>query len=174
LANTAEVVAQEGAALVALVGRRLTRAWAMEFVGDDDWICTAPVVLDFDGVRLEIKVEGFGLLYLSWGLIDLLGELVQDPDDPDLEIGWTAFPGSEIAGVLGGIVREVRILESEFRFDRVDGVRFEDRLLNGIEFVFEPDGRAIQFSNGPDELHVSVGPADSDMWRRIFLDGGRA
>ncbi len=54
-----------------LVGRRLVGASLMWDAKRDVWWADGPVVLDFDGVRLEINHQKFDDLSITWDTIDL-------------------------------------------------------------------------------------------------------
>jgi hypothetical protein len=160
------VVSVHGSRLHALVGRRLESATGLCFVIDGEWCVTQPLILDFGGPRLELAFDGFNQMYLSWNTIDV-GAPIDTPaqDDPDLALAWGDPHRAELNGVLGAVIRQVRALESDLRFERVDGQRVQAWRLAGLELIFD-DGRALQLYNVVSELMLATDPADSDTWRR--------
>jgi hypothetical protein len=155
-----EVYARHGVHLGRLVGRRLVGVTGLAFRDDGSWSHAGPVLLDFDGVRLEILAEGFDTLYISWNSIDESRPIEQD-DDPDLALDWAPLDLAEI----GSIVTDVRILETFVRLVPDDGDPIEAWLLAGLEFEFA-DGRAVQLVNGLDSLRFASEPAEAPDWRR--------
>ena len=161
-----EIFAGYGADFAALIGRQLDRASALTFASDGSWCSTGPLVLHFDSSQqLEVLVEGFATLYLSWNTIDLHTEVEQD-EDPDLALAWSDLDAPELRPVLGAKVRNVWILERNFRVPQPDGEIIEAWLLAGLEFAFEPDGRTLQLGIGLDELVLAAERPESDGWRR--------
>ncbi|MFI5494871.1 hypothetical protein [Actinoplanes sp. NPDC051859] len=155
-----------GSRLYALVGRRVRSMTGLCYVIDGAWCCTAPLIIDFGGPRLELAFDGFDEMHLGWETIDVDEPLdTPDQDDPELALAWGDPQEPHLAGILGAVVREVRVLEHDFRLDRVDGQRLQAWLLAGLELVFD-DGRAVQLSNVFSELTVAAEPADDDTWRR--------
>ncbi|GIF64153.1 hypothetical protein Ais01nite_21880 [Asanoa ishikariensis] len=59
-----------GLRLAGLIGKRLTRFALVRFAEDGDWLADCPVVLDFDGVRVEICHWKFDELSIGWDTID--------------------------------------------------------------------------------------------------------
>jgi hypothetical protein len=165
-----DLVAGHGVRLNALVGRGFGRVWGQVFVGDGEWCSTAPVVLDFDGWRLELAAEGWHRLYLTWDELDLAEVPDEyDTDDPDLEVAWQELDRPELRRLTGLVVREVRVLRNDFRFEGVDGRRVEAWVLGGLEFVFEPDGSALQVYNCLNELALGYEDQHSNSWLRDAL-----
>lgn len=161
-----EVLAAHGDRLRALAGRRLHSATGLCFVGDGDWCSTFPAFFDFDGARLEVVTDGFDVLYLSWDTIDP-GTPIDDPDqdDPDMAVAWGDPREPALDAVLGAVVREVNVLETELQIDSPDGRRLRRLMLAGLELVFD-DGRALQLWNLVSELRITARPPDSANWQR--------
>lgn len=59
-----------GSGLVTLVGRRLTGFAVVRFVEDGEWFAECPVVLDFDGIQVEVCHGKFDELSIGWDTID--------------------------------------------------------------------------------------------------------
>ncbi|HEY2795384.1 MAG TPA: hypothetical protein VGJ28_23690 [Micromonosporaceae bacterium] len=155
-----EVYARHGERLGRLIDRRLTGATGLAFRDDGSWSHAGPVLLDFDGLRLEVLAEGFDTLYVSWNSIDATRPIEQD-EDPDLALDWSALALDEI----GAILTDVHILETFVRLVPEDGDPIEAWLLAGFEFEFA-DGREVQLVNGLDSLRLASEPVDSPDWRR--------
>jgi hypothetical protein len=154
-----------GSRLDALVGRRLESATGQCFVIDGQWCVTRPLILDFGGPRLELVFDGFNQMYLSWNTIDVNAPIdTPEQDDPDLAVAWGDPHRAELDGVLGAVVRRVRVLEYDFRFEHVEGRRVQAWLLAGLELIFG-DGRGLQLYNVVTELTLATDPAGSDTWR---------
>lgn len=158
-----------GEQLRSLVGRRFTRIRGLCYVGEGDRCATLPVVLEFEGERLELAAEGFDRLFVSRD--DLAADPLpdtEDQDDPDHEVAWADIARPELEALLGATVIAVRVLEQDFRLALVDGGLIEAWLLGGLELVFEC-GRALQLPNSLDTLEIAVEAAGSGPWRRTGL-----
>ncbi|WP_155373553.1 hypothetical protein [Catellatospora vulcania] len=156
--------------LRSLAGRRLTRIRGLCYVGEGDRCRTLPVVLEFEGERLEVAAEGFDRLFVSRD--DLVGDPLpdtDDQDDPEREVAWADVARAELDVLLGARLAAVRVLEHDFRLAVVDGGPLEAWLLGGLELVFAC-GRAVQLVNVLDALEIAVEPAGAGPWRRTALD----
>jgi hypothetical protein len=165
-ATVDQVLSVHGPRLHALVGQRLESATGQCFMIDGEWCSTRPLILGFGGSRLELVFDGFDEMYLSWDTIDVEAPIdTPDQDDPDLALAWGDPQQSELHGVLGAVIRQVRVLEHDFQLHRVDGQHVQTWLLAGLELVFD-EGQTLQLSNYVSELTLDTQPADSDTWRR--------
>ena len=63
--------------LAALSGRRLTGFSLVRFAEDGQWYAECPVVLDFEGVRLEVCHTKLDALSIGWDTIDTTTEYVR-------------------------------------------------------------------------------------------------
>ncbi|MCQ8768170.1 hypothetical protein [Streptomyces telluris] len=59
-----------GSRRVRLAGRRLTGFALVRFVESGDWFADCPVVLDFDGVQVEVCHSKLDELSIGWATID--------------------------------------------------------------------------------------------------------
>jgi hypothetical protein len=67
-----DVVREEhGSCLAGLGGRCLTGYALVRFADDGEWFADCPVVLDFDGMRVEICHWKLDELSISWNTIDV-------------------------------------------------------------------------------------------------------
>ncbi|TWF97295.1 hypothetical protein [Kitasatospora viridis] len=147
-----------GGRLAALTGRRLTGFAVVRFAEDDDWFADCPVVLDFEGVQLELCHWKLDELSIGWGTIDTAATIA----------GWEWFEltprwsrrDDRLESLLGRELREVALLEWRPPSDRRD-------LAAGtvaVEFAFAGGGR-LCVSNALDENHLDTGPAHPDCLR---------
>jgi hypothetical protein len=161
-----EVIGTHGDRCNALQGRRLHRATGLHFISTGDWMCTRPLVLDFDGRCLEIAVAGFDQMYLSWDAIDIEAPIDdEDQQEPDFALAWGQTRAPELQALTESPLADVRILETDFSLRSPEGITLRSWLLNGLEFV-TADGRAVQMFNGLDELKLSAKDPSDDTWRR--------
>ncbi|MEV4753594.1 hypothetical protein AB0J86_00530 [Micromonospora sp. NPDC049559] len=167
-----ELLARHGERLADLTGRRLCRVWSLRFAVDGDRCPTGPLVLDFEGRHLELTMAGFDRLYLSWDRIPLTEPPdIEEQDDPDLAVDWGELDEPELGPVVGGTLREVRVLCNDLRLEHLNGGRVEAWVLGGVEFRFEPGRPALQVFNAPGEAGFANEAVDSPSWRRYDLSG---
>ncbi|WP_424217449.1 hypothetical protein ACN20G_35065 (plasmid) [Streptomyces sp. BI20] len=146
---------EHGARLAALVGRRLTGSALVRYAEDEGVLADCPVVLDFEGVRVELCHHRFDELSIGWNTIDTTA--------PVTGWEWFAFTprwshGDErLAPLLGEELREVALLASRPTTPdlAVDTVT--------VEFVFAAGSLLIV--NGLDENRVEVGVPHPDLVR---------
>ncbi|MFD7449149.1 hypothetical protein [Kitasatospora sp. NPDC059827] len=141
-----------GPRLAALAGRRLTGFAVVRFAEDGEWFADCPVVLDFDGVRVEVCHRYLDRLSIGWGTIDTGAHIVNwewfefSPEWSRADEVLEPFVGQEL--------REVRLLE--WRPAGPD-------LANGTVAVeFDFGGGTLRIVNGLDENHLEVGAAHPD------------
>ncbi|MFJ8747561.1 hypothetical protein ACIRL2_50580 [Embleya sp. NPDC127516] len=151
-----EAVREEhGARLAALGGRRLTGCSLVRFVEDGGWFADCPVVVDFDGVRVEICHRKFDELSIGWNTIDTTAQVT----------GWQwvestpAWSGTDarLEPFVGQILRDASLLEW-----RPSGRDLAYATI-AVEFAFDT-GR-FRVANGLDENSIEVGKAHTDYVR---------
>ncbi|MFJ4185058.1 hypothetical protein [Kitasatospora sp. NPDC089509] len=143
-----------GPRLAALAGRRLTGFALVRFVEDDDWFADCPVVLDFDGVQVEVCHTKLDEFSISWDTIDTAADIA----------GWEWFEltprwsrsDERLAPFVGRELSEVALLEW----------RPAGRVA--VEFTFA--GECLRIANGADENRIELGTAHPDYVRHR-LDG---
>lgn len=144
-----------GPRLATLPGRRLTSFAIFRFAEDGEWFADCPVILDFDGVRVEICHWKLDELSIGWNTIDTSAPItdwewyeltpVWSGDDERLE----AFAGQEL--------REVALLEwRPSRYDLAYGTV-------AVEFVFDTSGFLI--ANALDENGIELGTPHPEFVR---------
>ncbi len=149
LAGLEAIREEHGPSLAALGGRRLTGFAIVRFVEDGDWFADCPVVLDFDGVQVEICHWKFDELSIGWNSIDTTAAL-SGWEGAELAPAWSGAD-ERLEPFVGQELREVALLE--WRSPSHD-------LANGtiaVEFVF--DAGRFHIANGLDENSIDLGDA---------------
>lgn len=65
-----------GSRLAMLAGRRLTAFAVVRFAEDGDWFADCPVVLDFDGIQVEVCHWKLDELSIGWDTNDTVADIV--------------------------------------------------------------------------------------------------
>ncbi|MFJ8128324.1 hypothetical protein [Streptomyces hydrogenans] len=138
-----------GPRLAALAGRRLSGFAVVRFAEDGEWFADCPVVLDFEGARVEVCHQKLDELSIDWGTIDTTAAVT----------GWEwhertprwSREDERFAPFVGEELREVALLE------RRPGGRDLAAGTVAVEFAFAR-GR-LRITNGLDENRVEVGAA---------------
>ncbi len=144
-----------GSRLAMLVGRRLTGFAVVRFAEDGDWFADCPVVLDFNGIQVEVchwKLDG---LSIGWDTIDTAADIA----------GWEWFEltpqwserDERLEPFVGQELREVALLEW-----RPTGRDLAAGMV-AVEFAFAGD--CLRIANGLDENRIEVGEAQPDYVR---------
>ncbi|MFG2755325.1 hypothetical protein [Streptomyces wuyuanensis] len=144
-----------GSRLATLVGRRLTGCGVVRFAEDGDWFADCPVVLDFDGVQVEVCHSTLDELSIGWNTIDTAAAIT----------GWEWFEltpqwshcDERLEPFVGRELREIALLEWR---------PAERDLAAGtvaVEFAFA-EGR-LRIVNGLDENSIEIGAAQPDYFR---------
>ncbi|MBL7490367.1 hypothetical protein I6A60_11425 [Frankia sp. AgB1.9] len=144
-----------GPRLARLAGRPLTGFAVVRFVEDWEWFTDCPVVLDFDGVQVEVCHDKFDELSVGWDTIDTAATIT----------GWESSESTpqwsgrheDLKPFVGQELREVALLEWR---------PAEHALAAGtvaVEFPFA--GGRLEIFNGLDENRIEVGVAHPDYVR---------
>jgi hypothetical protein len=95
---------EHGARLAALAGRCLTGHALVRFVEDGEWFADCPVVLDFDGVQVELCHWKLDEVSIGWNTIDT-SAAITGWDGLELTPRWSfaddqigRFAGQELCG----------------------------------------------------------------------------
>ncbi|WP_206067267.1 hypothetical protein [Nonomuraea composti] len=154
---------EHGQGLAALGGRRLTGFALVRFIENGDWYADCPVVLDFDGVQVEISHWKFDELSISWNTIDTAAAITGWEEDDDPTPVWSGTD-ERLEPFVGQELREVALLvwHPSSRDDMAGGTV-------AVEFVFDRGRFCI--ANGLDENSIEVGEALPE-WVRHPLGGG--
>ncbi len=152
---------EHGPGLAALGGRRLTGFAIVRFIEDGDWYAECPVVLDFDGVQVEINHSKFDELSISWNTIDATAAIT-GWEWFELTPAWSSID-ERLEPFIGQKLREVALLEwRPSRRDVAAGTL-------AVEFVF--DAGRFHIANALDENSIEVGEAHPE-WVRHRLGYG--
>lgn len=145
-----------GARLAALSGRRFTGFALVRFVDDCSWFADCPVVLDFDGVQVEICHWGINELSISWDGIDTSAAITGGWKRMKRELEWSHTERT-LEPFLGRELREVALLEG--RPDVADIARG----MVAVEFGFA--GGRFRISNALDENAIEIDDPQPDFLR---------
>ena len=146
---------EHGSRLASLVGWRLIGFALVRFAEDDDWFADAPVVLDFDGIQVEICHWKLDELSIGWDSIDTATAIA----------GWEWFERTPVwsrsderlESFIGQVLLEVALVEwCPPVHDLAAGTL-------SIDFVF--DRGRLHIANGLDENRIEVGLAHPDVVR---------
>ncbi|WP_283132720.1 hypothetical protein [Rhizohabitans arisaemae] len=152
-----EAVREEhGRRLAALGGRRLTGFAVVRFIENGEWFADCPVVLNFDGVQVEICHYKLDELSIGWNSIDTTA-VIGGWEWFELTPAWSGAD-ERLESLVGQELREVVLLE--WRPTR--GNDLADGTV-AVEFVF--DAGRFHIGNGLDENSIDVGEAHPDLVR---------
>jgi hypothetical protein len=149
------VRAVHGSRLAAVAGRRLTGFAVVRFADDGGWFADCPVVLDFDGIQVEVCHWKLDELSIGWDTIDTTAAIT----------GWEwaeftpvwSHADERLGPFIGRELREVVFLER-----RSSGPDLAAGTV-AVEFVFGT-GR-FHIANGLDENLIETGAARPDYVR---------
>ncbi|MGW7313926.1 hypothetical protein [Streptomyces sp. NPDC054854] len=138
-----------GSHLATLAGRQLTGFAVVRFAEDGDWFADCPVVLDFDGIQVEVCHWKFDELSIGWDTIDTTADIAGWE--------WSALTpqwfhrDERLEPFVGQELREVALLEwRPAGHDLATGTV-------AVEFAFAGD--RLRIANGLDENRMEVGAA---------------
>lgn len=146
LVGRSAIVAAHGNRLRNLIGRRLTRAWLVWDIADNEWFADSPVLLDFDGEQLEVNHQKFDDLSITWNTIDPRKPIRWPGEEFDLEWRQGMYP--KLAAFEGQVLQDVEPIEVPANFNPHEvidvGFRFPNGKLtisNGLDvntLIFDP------------------------------------
>ncbi|MBD0691137.1 hypothetical protein [Streptomyces sp. CBMA123] len=138
-----------GSRLAALAGRRLTGFAVVRFAEDGDWFADCPVVLDFDGVQVEVCHRQLDNLSIGWDSIDT-ARAISGWEWSELTPWWSRRD-ERLEPFVGQELREAALLEW-----RPTG---HDVATGTVAVEFRFAGGRLQIANGLDENDIEVGEA---------------
>jgi hypothetical protein len=155
LAGLDAVRKEHGPRLAALAGRQLTRSAVVRYGEDRDGFADCPVVLDFDGIQVEVCHWKLNELSIGWDTINT-ETVITGWDWSGLTPEWSSAD-AQLGQFTGQELREVALLEW-----RPPGHDLADGTV-AVEFTFAT-GR-FRIANGLDENSIEVGTAHPDYVR---------
>ncbi|MFE9537221.1 hypothetical protein [Streptomyces sp. NPDC006691] len=138
--------------LATLVGRRLTRCALVRFIEDGNWFADCPVVLDFDGLQVEVCHSKLDELSIGWNTIDTAATITGwewlelTPQWSHYDERLERFVGRELRGVA---LLEWRPVERDLAAGMVM-----------VECAFTEG--CLRIINGLDENRIEIGAAQPD------------
>ena len=150
------VQAVHGSRLAALAGRRLTGFAVVRFAEDGEWFADCPVVLDFDGIQVEVCHWKFDELSIGWDTIDTTAAIA-GWEETEFTPVWS-HADARLGPFAGRELREVALLEW-----RPSGRDLAAGTV-AVEFVFAAGRFGI--ANGLDENRIETGAAQPGYVRR--------
>jgi hypothetical protein len=151
-----DVVREEHKSRLAGLGGRCLSKYALVRCADDgEWFADCPVVLDFDGVRVEICHWKLDELSISWNTIDVAAA-ISGWKGTGLTPVWSCAD-LRLEPFVGQELREVALLEW-----RPSGLDLAAGTV-AVEFAF--DAGRFHVANGLDENRIDVGQAHPDFVR---------
>ncbi|WP_280397958.1 hypothetical protein [Nocardia carnea] len=155
LAGIEAIRREHGSGLAALAGRRLTGFALVRFAEDGDWFADCPVVLEFEGMRVEICHWKLDELSIGWNTIDTAAAIT-GWETSELTPEWS-FADERLGQFVGHELREVALLEWH------PAGRDLARGTVAVEFAFAD--RQLHITNGLDQNSIHVGAAHQDYVR---------
>ncbi|MEU8041523.1 hypothetical protein [Streptosporangium sp. NPDC049078] len=151
---------RHGPGLATLGGRRLTGFALVRFVEDGDWYADCPIVLDFDGVQVEICHSKLDELSIGWNSIDTT-VAISGWEWFELTPVWSSAD-ERLEPFVGLELREVALLEwrPSSCHDLADGTL-------AVEFAF--DAGRFHIANALDENGIDVGDAHPEFVRHRLV-----
>ncbi|MFD4373828.1 hypothetical protein [Streptomyces sp. NPDC058486] len=144
-----------GPRLAALAGRRLTGFALVRFAEDGDWFADCPVVLDFEGVQVEVCHGKLDELSIGWDTIDITSDIA-GWDEAEFTPQWSDRD-ERLEPFVGRQLGEVALLEW-----RPTGPDLAAGTV-AVEFAFA--GGSLRIVNGLDENRIEVGAAHPEYVR---------
>ncbi|MEE1757522.1 hypothetical protein [Streptomyces sp. SP18BB07] len=138
-----------GSRLAALAGRRLTGFALVRFAEDGDWFADCPVVLDFDGIQVEVCHWKLDELSIGWDTIDTTATIT-GWESSELTPRWS-HSDERLELCVGHELREVTLLEWQ-PADR-------DLAAGTVAVEFTFASGSLRIVNGLDENSIEVGAA---------------
>ncbi|MFI0454465.1 hypothetical protein [Actinomadura sp. 6N118] len=144
-----------GPLLAGLVGRRLTGFALVRFAEDGDWYADCPVVLDYEGIQVEICHWKFDELSIGWNTIDTAAT-IRGWEESELTPEWS-HDDDRLKRCVGQELREIALLEW-----RPSGPDLAAGTV-AVEFTFEQG--SFHIANGLDENIIEIGEPDRNWVR---------
>ncbi|MFF3066710.1 hypothetical protein [Kitasatospora sp. NPDC057936] len=157
---------RHAARLAGLVGRRLTGFAVVRFAEDGDWFADCPVVLDFDGARVEVCHSKLHDLSIGWDTIDT-SAAVSGWEQSEFTPEWS-HRDDRLEPFVGRELRGVALVERR----PPSGRCYLDVGTVGVEFDFGDghEARRLRIVNGLDENGIELGEPEPGSVRHELGD----
>lgn len=130
-----------------LLGYSIEKTWVLWNYHFDKWWTEWPVILQINnGGQLEVFVQDYDKLGLSWNSIDPKAPLFPDSNGTGDHLGWKEDALPELCNILGHKIKKISAIEYKFNMDVLmdrQNPQLEGKLidfgwiLNGIEFKID-------------------------------------
>jgi hypothetical protein len=175
--NTTDIIIELGQELKNLIGKKILDIWLVWETNEDEWFKDCPVVLNIEGMQLELCTTKIDELSITFNMIDMSKELNWYHID-DFQLEWRKEPLSDLLTVINKKIINVELIEYNFQTEitfskdslNSVGQRSSTWVLNGIGFELE-DGYFSVF-NGLDENEISMRREISDNIRTFKISNG--
>jgi hypothetical protein len=158
--------------LRSMIGMALRGSWVMWDLTANEWFPGGPVVLDFEGVHIEVCAQKFDEYSVTSNAIDLRAQINWAGVGADLPLEWRLDGAPALRSHVGHRLEAVRIIEARWRTivevdqDHPERVgRREDWgwVLHGVEFEFS--GGTVTLFNALDANGVASEAFRGDDFR---------
>lgn len=174
LLNSSEVLLQaHGERLKGLLGKTIVKAWSVWDTEQDEWFVDEAVVLEVEGLKLELAFMYLDSIVLSWNQIDLSPgpKRISDWDD-SFTLCWSSNAHSNLKQVVGKTIRRISVIEYFYGLTVVEdrqrpenvGQKLAKWILHGLEFDF--DDACLLIYNDLDKTGISLEPFFGPKFRK--------
>lgn len=173
--NTSDIIVELGQELKKLIGKKILEVWTVYDINDNEWFADCPVVLNIEGIQLELCTTKLDELSITFNTIDMSEELNwYDIDDFKLE--WRKECTPDLLLIKNKKVKNIELIEYNFRTEAIFskdnpksvGEQSTCWILNGLGFELE-DGYFSVY-NGLDENAISIEPDLSENIRTFKIN----
>ncbi len=172
--DTKEIIKELGLKLSNIKDKRIIDVLVVWDTKNENWFKDCPVVLNIEGIQLELCANKIDELSITFNTIDMSQKIDWYGID-EFKLEWRKEPFSDLLLAKGKKIKNIELIEYNYQTvivyskDNLKSVGDQNSswILNGIGFELE-DGY-FSVCNGLDENEISIKPETSDSIRTIKL-----
>jgi hypothetical protein len=173
--STKELLDNFSGALRELIGKRILEVWVVWDSKNDEWFKDCPVVLNIEGIQMEICTSKIDEIAITFNTINL-SEGINWFDIDDFALEWREGAFSDLLSVKNKQIKNIEVIESKLQSEIVfsidipnsQGDKSSSWVLNGIGF--ELDNGYFSVYNNIDENEISTKLDVSDYIRKFKVN----
>jgi len=174
LINSSEVLLHaHGERPKGLVDKTIVKTWSVWDTEQDEWFADEAVVLEVEGLKLELALMYLDSIVLSWNQIDLSSgpKRISDWDD-SFTLRCSSNAHSNLKQVVGKTIRRNSVIEYFYGLTMVEdrkrpenvGQKLAKWILHGLKFDF--DDACLLIYNDLDKTGISLEPFFDPKFRK--------
>lgn len=161
--NAKDIMTEHAKQLNNIVGKRIIDVWIVWDAKNDEWFKDCPVVLDIEGIQLELCTTELDKLSITYNTIDMSAAINWYGTDAFI-LEWRKNALKDFTLARSKMISSIDVIEYLYETDtlfsrenpKATGEKKSSWILNGIGFTLEDSYFSVY--NGLDQNEISFQP----------------